>query len=277
MVLRKDLQRELITLETISKVKDMTEANRVDLNKKIDRLKILISDTSGEITIEDDEKYERRKYISENPGLKSVFDSFWFTVRSFTSSDEIPILTKKGYVSINELIQLALVGYKDHDELLKNAVHDWKHDISVHGPITEVVFYDILYDIIDTWTEIVDPLYYTAFTWALLDAIADTRQYPPRLRNKKGIKCIMKSSNEASMIRDYILDKPFRNKLIVDNECLKSIPDIQKRLLSRRVGTTLSENDIETIAALMKNMDFSRYASISRSINIFYLIIHIYK
>jgi hypothetical protein len=258
MVLRKDLQRELITLETISKVKDMTETNRVDLNKKIDRLNILISDTEGEITIEDDEKEERRKYVNDNAALKSVFNSFWYTVRSYTSSDEYPILTKQGYIAFNELVQLSLVGYKDREELLRNAIHDWKHDIKVHGPISEIIFYDILYDIIDTWTEIVDPLYYAAFTWALLDSIADTRQYPPRLRSNKGITCIMKSSNEASMIKDYILDKPCRTKLVLGDKSLMGIPDVQKRLLSRRVGTNLSEHDIEAIAALASCMDHSR-------------------
>jgi hypothetical protein len=43
----------------------------------------------------------------------------------------------------------------------------------------------------------VDPTYYAAFAWALLDAIADTSAVPPKLRPHREMRCITKVQNEA--------------------------------------------------------------------------------
>ncbi|RYH17307.1 hypothetical protein EON65_28775 [archaeon] len=43
----------------------------------------------------------------------------------------------------------------------------------------------------------VNPHYYAAFTWALLDSIADTTSHPPKLRPLREISCITKLDNEA--------------------------------------------------------------------------------
>jgi hypothetical protein len=43
----------------------------------------------------------------------------------------------------------------------------------------------------------VDPTYYAAFAWALLDAIADTSSVPPKLRPHREMRCITKVQNEA--------------------------------------------------------------------------------
>ena len=56
-------------------------------------------------------------------------------------------------------------------------------------------------NIAETWTEIVDPTYYAAFAWALLDSIADTTAHPPKLRPHREMKCITKVQNES--VKNY--------------------------------------------------------------------------
>jgi hypothetical protein len=46
------------------------------------------------------------------------------------------------------------------------------------------------------WTEVVNPNYYAAFAWALLDSIADTTAHPPKLRPLREIRCVTKLDNE---------------------------------------------------------------------------------
>ena len=42
-----------------------------------------------------------------------------------------------------------------------------------------------------------DPTYYAAFAWALLDSIADTTAQPPKLRPLREMRCITKMDNES--------------------------------------------------------------------------------
>ena len=42
-----------------------------------------------------------------------------------------------------------------------------------------------------------DPTYYAAFAWALLDSVADTSSHPPKLRPHREMRCITKVQNEA--------------------------------------------------------------------------------
>jgi hypothetical protein len=49
----------------------------------------------------------------------------------------------------------------------------------------------------ETWSEILDPHYYAAFSWALLDSIANTATQPPKLRPLREVRCITKIENEA--------------------------------------------------------------------------------
>lgn len=49
----------------------------------------------------------------------------------------------------------------------------------------------------------VDPTYYAAFAWALLDSIADTTVLPPKLRPHREMRCITRVQNEA--VREALL------------------------------------------------------------------------
>jgi hypothetical protein len=95
----------------------------------------------------------------------------------------------------------------------------------------------------------VDPTYYAAFAWALLDSIADTNVQPPKLRPHREMRCITRVQNEAvrrlwlyyafnrlvtsvrtiilqNMIRDYVKTKRVRAALSIENEMMQRIPEV---------------------------------------------------
>ena len=50
-----------------------------------------------------------------------------------------------------------------------------------------------------------DPTYYAAFAWVLLDSIADTTAHPPKLRPHREMRCITKLENEAVSLLCMVL------------------------------------------------------------------------
>ena len=90
----------------------------------------------------------------------------------------------------------------------------------------------------ETWCELVDPSYYAAFSWCLLDSLADTAMQPPKLRPYREMKCITMVANEASMLKNYMMNKKIRSALAIQNDVLQRIPEVQKRLSQRKLGAT---------------------------------------
>ena len=82
-------------------------------------------------------------------------------------------MSRDGYIKFNIAVQRAIVGNQLNDDDLEfNAEVDWEHDLRVYGVIDEMTFYDVLFELIENVIEFEDPLHYTAFAWALLNAVA---------------------------------------------------------------------------------------------------------
>jgi len=94
----------------------------------------------------------------------------------------------------------------------------------------------------ETWCELVDPSYYAAFSWCLLDSLADTTIQPPKLRPYREMKCITKVANEASMLKNYMMNKKVRCALAIQNDVLQRIPEVQKRLSKRKLGAAATSD-----------------------------------
>lgn len=115
----------------------------------------------------------------------------------------------------------------------------------------------------ETWTEVVDPTYYAAFAWALLDSVADTTVLPPKLRPHREMKCITKVQNELvrrvslstvccchdhasvvvvlgnqNMIRDYVKTKRVRAALSIENDMMQRVPEVSSRGYHRSISLT---------------------------------------
>jgi hypothetical protein len=72
----------------------------------------------------------------------------------------------------------------------------------------------------------VDPTYYAAFAWALLDSIADTSTHPPKFRPHREMSCITKMDNESGMIKSYIKTKKIRAALSIESDTMQRIPEV---------------------------------------------------
>lgn len=195
MSIRRDTKRQLIALRTLLRSKQATQDQVYEIEARILNLEGQLSGAA-----QDDKdlalRLKRREILASNSGLHEVFEAFWTTFSSFTDSNAN--LTKDGYLKFNQYLQCALVGQGEGQEkILQNAENEWDQDTRLHGPIDMLVFWDILFETIDTWSELIDPSHYAAFAWTLLDAIADTKKQPPRLRNRRIVRCFTTIENEA--------------------------------------------------------------------------------
>eukprot|EP01032_Pedospumella_encystans_P014684 gene14684-16846_t len=215
------------------------EANIVELRQKLD---------SVESQIDASEISARRTFLQKNKGLFDIFNTFWVTLMSYTMDG---FLSKEGYSKFHHAVEIALAGeatFANVDEQAVNA--DWTYDRMLYGNLNKIAFFDMLFELIETWTEIVDPTYYAAFAWALLDSIADTTAQPPKLRPLREMRCITKMDNESSMLKAYVNKKKVRAALSIESEMMERIPEVQKRLHARRHGRNLDDAQQTMVEAL---------------------------
>jgi hypothetical protein len=143
----------------------------------------------------------RRKELSENVPLYDIFTTLWHLV-----SENCPegFVTKEAYFVFHRKMQIALIGSgnsafdKDFDNLL--AELDWASDNVCFGVLYRVPFYDLLFELVETWSTVLSSKYYAAFSWALLDSVADLSKFPPRFRANGDIQCLMKCSNMSDIL-----------------------------------------------------------------------------
>jgi hypothetical protein len=192
MQARRETKRHIIALQTMLRSQELLEDQRASMEININNLRKQLNEIEAKVN--KDEIKLRREFVSKNKGLMEIFNAFWLTYLSFTSDG---FLSREGYSKFNHGIQIALVGYHSFDEVDNNVNNDWAHDSLLFGPFNKQGFFDLLFETIETWTEIVDPTYYAAFAWSLLDSMADTTSHPPRLRPLREIVCITKVANEA--------------------------------------------------------------------------------
>lgn len=71
-----------------------------------------------------------------------------------------------------------------------------------------------------------NPSFYAAFSWALLDSIADTALQPPRLRPLREIECITELDSEVKVVQNFLRDKKIRSRMAITNQFLSRIPEV---------------------------------------------------
>ena len=196
--IRRDTKRQLIALKTLRRLKTLTKDQIVEVEDRVKNIEEQLINIKAQKTDYETIK-KRREILVANSGLRDVFTAFWLTLSG--TCDENGCLSKQGYIRFHEAVQQALLGEVDTDENRKaSAEIEWLQEIEVHGDINQTAFCDVLFETIDTWSEILDPSYYAAFAWSLLDSIADVSKQPPRLRSRREIKCFTKLQNEAARI-----------------------------------------------------------------------------
>ena len=255
---RKDLKGQLIQLSHSLHEKQLTNENRAEITKKIQILKQEIKDHDNR-SRNDELINERRRIINENSDLKEIFGLFWRSIRGFVDS-KTKSLTEDGYVKLNVAMQYALTLHIDEKDALKNAKADWLFDSKIYNnTINEISFTDILYDLIETSTDVMDHVYYSAFTWTLQNEILDLTKKPPKVKARREIQCIVKPNCEAEMIMNYLQRKveikaeiAERSKLL-SKHIAEEVVDVEQelRLGARKEGLqSFNDNQMNMLEAL---------------------------
>ncbi len=255
---RKDLKGQLIQLRHTLYEKQLTNENRVEITKKIQILKQEIKDHDDH-SKNDTLIKERRQIVSENEDLKDIFSLFWKSIRGFIDAKS-KLLTEDGYTKLNVAMQYALTMHIDEKDAIKNAKDDWLYDCKIYNnKINEMAFTDILYDLIETSTDVMDHIYYSAFAWTLQNEILDLTKKPPKIKAKREIHCILKPNCEAEMIMNYLHRKieikheiEERNKLLNMHIAEEEVDLEQElRLGARKEGLqNFNDNQMSMLEAL---------------------------
>lgn len=146
---------------------------------------------------------ERRTALQDNQPLRDIFENFWSVLAGFI---EDGILSKEGYMKFHRSSHYAFVGAAATEkDSRKQEETDYLHDSCCYGELNKEAFFDIMYESVETWSTMVDPTFYAAFAWALLDSIIDTKKNPPKFRNLLDIKCFTKHKNSAGVLGNILM------------------------------------------------------------------------
>eukprot|EP01031_Cornospumella_fuschlensis_P032515 gene32515-39311_t len=245
MKIRRDARSKLTKTLSLLRSK-MTKAEREAIDKEIASLRSTINNEVA-AEIDPEELKSRREFLATNPGLHDIFEAIWLIMLPHTENG---VLTKAGYSRFYQAISVALVGKQSFEDITANLDIDWATDVRIFGQLDKTNFMDFLFETIEVYAGMVNPHYYAAFTWALLDSIADTSSHPPKLRPLREISCITKLDNEANVVAAYIRDKKLRSALTLETKWLARVPEVQLRLQGRRKGTLGGTHQREMIEAL---------------------------
>ena len=169
-------------LYSLLRSRDITAENEKQIREKIELVERSMEGFDPEVP-ELEEVMERREILSENAGLYDIFTTLWFCLNPMT--DSFGVLTLAGYVKFHLLLSKCLgrlYSGLDEESALQAAESDYAHDKEVYGELNRFAFNDSLFLTIELYTEFIDPQYYAAFAWTILDCLADVSKNPPRFR-----------------------------------------------------------------------------------------------
>jgi hypothetical protein len=194
MELRRDLKRKLISARCLLRdPKKLGPSFHQNLLYKVDSLEkqlisLVCSPNVSMITA-------GREVIAQNVSLQDIFTHIWMIVSDLTENG---YLTKKGYIRFELATDCALFGpHKISNQFIE---HSFVSDETCFGKLNRDAFFDLLYELLETWSELVEPSFYGAFAWALLVAISDTHKFPPNFRPYNQIECFLFHNNSVKLL-----------------------------------------------------------------------------
>lgn len=197
MEVRRGIRKQLLVAQSVIRNRSGLSPEYYDsLVIKLDQLKQKLQLATC-TACDPDLIISRRKELSENVPLYDIFTTLWHLFSENNCPDNF--LTKDAYFAFHKKMQYALIGSSntafDREFDLQLAELDWTNDNQCYGALYRVHFYDLMFELVETWSTVLSSKYYAAFSWALLDSVADVSKFPPRLRANGDIQCIMKCSN----------------------------------------------------------------------------------
>jgi hypothetical protein len=254
---RASLEKELYRLYGLSRIKEMTDKNRADVLTKIDKLEDMLEDDYEEVH-DEDEVTMRKEVLKENKGLRDIFSAIWFCCNEHVDGG---VLRMQGFAKFYLILSKALGSYFDSDEgesrLMEKALFEYVRNVKLYNSdMTRDVFNDVLFKIIERHTEFIDPMYYSAFAWSLLDSMTDLSKQPPQFRPLRTVTQFMKADGEAKMLTSY-LDANAQSqivKLTVSNDWMERVPDVMQRIGARKKAGAITQNDIQMVAIIANKL-----------------------
>ena len=120
--------------------------------------------------------------------------------------------------------------------------------------ISKKKFYCSVFEVLDTWAELMNPEYYAIFAWSILESVGDTVTYPPQLRLPMEVPSCTNIDNEISMLLNFNEGKDRRHFLTVPNTIISRVPETLARLAARKKGTTINETQAQRIKAVYEKL-----------------------
>jgi len=120
--------------------------------------------------------------------------------------------------------------------------------------ISKKKFYCSMFEILDTWAELMNPEYYAIFAWSILESVGDTLVYPPQLRLPLEVPSCTNIDNEMTMLTNFNEGQDRRHFLTVPNSIISRVPETLARLAARKKGATIDETQAQRIKHIYEKL-----------------------
>lgn len=142
----REKKRKLISLQTMLRAKDLGKESRQRLEKQIAELQRVLN--HAQCQLDPEEIMARRAFLANNPGLFDIFLALWLVFAVYT--DAAGVLSRDGYFRFNHALLVALLGVASTENVEAAIENDWQQETAARGPITQAVFFDVLFEVIGT-------------------------------------------------------------------------------------------------------------------------------
>jgi hypothetical protein len=202
VVIRRELMQKWIDLvfrlrleENTSKINNKSEISSAteDLRNQLSALHVVHDKSHTE---------KNRLKMIGNERVMFIFTIFWKVLSlNYVNNN---ILSKEGYIALKRkffniymikytcilsilyylivLLYRAFIGKSNLSQLENYVESDWRHDIGYYGKFDQVVFFDLMFELIETWLPTDDIGLQAAFAWQLLDSVINLSTVPPKLK-----------------------------------------------------------------------------------------------
>ncbi|KAJ1423731.1 hypothetical protein B484DRAFT_103280 [Ochromonadaceae sp. CCMP2298] len=231
---RREAKRELVALQTLLRSTGLTDKQRGAIVAAKSHLQVRLETQAQH---DQEELAIRRKFVQDNRGLLDVCDAFCTMLEHETNKEGF--LTKGGYMKLQRGMQIALLGavpFDPVDKGDKKAVDvEWNCEKLLRGDLDRQHCQDIFFEIIETWTELLDRSHLSAFPAALLDALGDlsSTSREPALRPHLEIPCILHLIDQGAALAAFAEGRKIQGVLGITPDCLGRVRGVQEMLAAR--------------------------------------------
>lgn len=233
----REIRRNIILIHADLRSKNRSDEERAELVEALERLQAE-SERADTLTISQEEIESRGKIVASKKGLLDVFTGLWISVFPYTREK---VLTQNGYLKFFHAFRVAILGFHDYQVFKPSLLADWKNDSLVFGELNKERFFDLLFELLEMWMEIIHQDHHAALAWLLLDSLVDISTDPLKLRKRGDIKSLT-DANETKMYPSFAANSETpRVTLHLTKGNIERVSDVQKRINGREMSVRITE------------------------------------